>query len=80
MQLPEENIRINITLSRYNYNRLKLWSKIHGRSPAAFAAQIVAARIEANFALLNEQAADYAKWQKQTLEEIIGEDSGGEEL
>lgn len=78
MQFSEENIRINITLSRYDYHRLKLWCKIRGRTPAAFAGQLVSSAIEANFDLINAQAADYAKWQKRTLEDMIDEASGEE--
>lgn len=46
--MTEDNIRFSITLSPYDFRKLKLWAKVRGRPPAAFAAQIIAARLEAN--------------------------------
>ncbi len=69
--MPDENVRVAITLSAYDYKRLKLWAMIHGRQAATYAAQIVSARIEANFDMINRQLEDYAKSQGKTLDELI---------
>lgn len=42
--MAEDNVRFSITLSPYDFRKLKLWAKLRGRPPAAFAAQIIAAR------------------------------------
>ena len=39
--MAEDNIRFSITLSPYDFRKLKLWAKLRGRPPAAFAAQIL---------------------------------------
>jgi hypothetical protein len=69
--MPDENVRVAITLSSYDYKRLKLWALVHGRSPATYAAQIVSARIEANFDTINKLLEDYARTQGKTLDEIL---------
>jgi hypothetical protein len=56
----EENLRLNITLSRYDLERLKIWAGLHGKTPSAYASQIISARIEGNFELINAQLSDYA--------------------
>ncbi len=69
--MADENIRVAITLSNYDYKRLKLWALIHGRSPATYAAQIVSTQIEANFDTINRQLEDYAKTQGRSLDEVL---------
>lgn len=66
----EENIRVNISLSPYDYRKLKNWSTLHGKSPTAFAGQIVAARIEANLDLINKMVEDYAQTKGMSKEEL----------
>jgi len=66
----EENIRVNISLSPYDYRKLKNWSTLHGKSPTAFAGQIVAARIEANLELINRMMEDYAKTKGMSKEDL----------
>lgn len=66
----EENIRVNISLSPYDYRKLRNWSTLHGKSPTAFAGQIVAARIEANLDLINRMMEDYAKTKGISKEEL----------
>jgi hypothetical protein len=69
--MADENVRVAVTLSKYVYRRLKLWSLIHGKAPASYAAQIISARIEANFDTINRQIEDYAKSQGKTVEEVL---------
>lgn len=66
----EENIRVNISLSPYDYRKLKNWSTLHGKSPTAFAGQIVAARIEANLDLIDKMVGDYAQTKGMSKEEL----------
>lgn len=70
MELMEENIKVAITVSKYDYRRLKLWAATHGKTPSAFAGQIVAARLESNFDAINKQIADYAKSRGIAVEEL----------
>ncbi len=57
----EENVRLNIIVSRYNLQRLKYWAAISGKTPSAYASQIISARLEANFDLINRQLEDLAQ-------------------
>jgi hypothetical protein len=74
----EENLKISITISPYDYKRLKLWAGIHGKSPSAYAGQILAARLEGNFEIIEQQFANYAKSrglsQEEAEAELAGED------
>jgi hypothetical protein len=61
--MAEEKLsRMMIGLSAFDLKRLKVWARTHGRAPSNFAAQIIAARIEANLELIDQlaerQAAD----------------------
>jgi hypothetical protein len=69
--MADENVRVAITLSKYAHRRLKLWSLIHGKAPAAYAAQIVSTQLEANFDTINRQIEDYAKSQGKSVDEIL---------
>lgn len=57
------------------------WSKWHGKPKAAFAGQIVAARIEANVPVINGLLEDEAKAAGCTVEELrqrwLGEENFG---
>jgi hypothetical protein len=70
LDMAEDNVRFSITLSPYDFRKLKLWAKLRGRSPAAFAAQIIAARVEANFETINQQLAEYARYNNISVEEL----------
>ncbi len=72
-------MRMNVTLSPYDYTRLKLWGITHGKSPSAFAGQLMASCIEANFDTINRQIADYANSKGMTVEELKAEIANGEE-
>lgn len=62
--------RITIQLSEAEMRNLICWSKWHGRPKAAFAGQIVAARIEANVPIINGLLEDEAKATGCTVEEL----------
>lgn len=66
-----ENIRLNLTISPYNYRKLKIWGKMHAKSPTAFAGQIVAARIEANLELIDRLLEEMANFEGVTTEEML---------
>ena len=72
-----ENIRLNLTISAYNYQKLKIWGKMHGKSPTAFAGQIVAARIEANLELIDRLLQEMAAFEgispKELEEKLVKE-------
>lgn len=70
LDMAEDNVRFSITLSPYDFRKLKLWAKLRGRPPAAFAAQIIAARLEANFESINQQIAEYARYKNISIEEL----------
>ena len=70
LDMAEDNVRFSITLSPYDFRKLKLWAKLRGRPPAALAAQIIAARLETNFESINQQLAEYARYKNISIEEL----------
>lgn len=48
---------VKITLSDDEYRLLVLWARWHNRTPANYAGQVVAARIEANIKTIQELIA-----------------------
>lgn len=75
-----DNARLNITISDYDLRKLRNWAKCHGKTPTAYAAQIVSARIEANLDLIDRMMEDIAAYEGKTVEELEREwdDEGGE--
>ena len=70
--MPDENVRLNITLSNHVYRQLKNWAAYHGKPPTTYAGQIVSARIEANLdtiAKLIESAAEAEGISAEQLEQ-----------
>jgi hypothetical protein len=53
VNMATQNMRISITISPSDLKLLRKWGDFHGKSPAEFAAQIVASRIEANIELIH---------------------------
>jgi hypothetical protein len=72
----EDNVRLGVTISRYDLKRLKIWAMLHGRTPTAYAAQIISFQIESNFDLINRQLEDYARSRGKTVNEVVGELEG----
>lgn len=70
MAIDPNNTRLTITISKYNYKKLRNWAKIHGKQPTAFAGQIISSRLEANTGLIKEQIADMAKTEDISVEEL----------
>lgn len=70
MAIDPNNTRLTITISKYNYRKLRDWAKIHGKQPTAFAGQIISSRLEANTAIIKEQIADMAKLEGISVEEL----------
>ena len=77
--MPEGNIRVSISMSPYDYRRLKIWAALHGKTPTAYAGQVVSARIEANFEEINKQVEDYAKAKNISFDEAMLDLQGGED-
>lgn len=76
---PMENVRLNITISEYDYHKLRNWAKVHGKTPTAFAGQIVATGIESNLNLINQQVAEIARYKGKSVEELENEWAGESE-
>lgn len=66
----DENIKVMITISPYDFKMLRNWAKLHGRTPSTYAAQIISSRIESNMDLINKQVQDYAAFKGMTVEEL----------
>ena len=67
----EENIKVGLTISPYIHQRLRIWGMIHGKSPTAYAAQIISTTVEANFENINKQLEDYARARGLTVEQVL---------
>ncbi|MEM7552515.1 MAG: hypothetical protein AAF378_00160 [Cyanobacteria bacterium P01_A01_bin.84] len=70
MAIDPNNTRLTITISKYNYKKLRDWARIHGKQPTAFAGQIISSRLEANTGVIKEQIADMAKSEEISVEEL----------
>ncbi len=70
MAIDPNNTRMTITISKYNYKKIRNWAKIHGKQPAAFAGQIISSRLETNTGIIKEQVADMAAQENITVEEL----------
>ncbi|WP_157816738.1 hypothetical protein [Nostoc flagelliforme] len=58
---PEENVRVQIVISRYIYEKLQQWANAHGKSPSSFAGQIVSSRVEANLDIIDRMSNEKAE-------------------
>ena len=52
INMAVQNHRLTISISPTDLKLLQKWGAFHGKSPAEFAAQVVASRIEANIELI----------------------------
>jgi hypothetical protein len=68
---PGENIRLQVLVSPYYLKRLKYWAKLSGKTPSAYASQILSARIEANFEDINKQLQNLAELEGISVKELI---------
>lgn len=62
--------RLSITISEYDYLRLKEWAGLHGKTPTAYAGQIVTSGIEANVELVEMLKADAARREGCSVEDL----------
>lgn len=69
-RLMDANIRVNISLSPHDFERLKLWALSHGKTATGYASQIVAARIEANHQIIDQQIKSLAESKGISVEEL----------
>jgi hypothetical protein len=58
---PEENVRVQIVISRYMHEKLQQWANAHGKSPSSFAGQIVSSRVEANLDIIDRMTKEKAE-------------------
>lgn len=58
---PEENVRVQIVISRYIYEKLQQWANAHGKSPSSFAGQIVSSRVEFNLDVIDRMSNEKAE-------------------
>lgn len=65
-----DNIRLYITLSPYDFNKLREWATIRGKPPATYAGQIISARIESNLEVIEKQKADLCRYEGISVEEF----------
>lgn len=68
---PSAVYKLQITLSRHDVKWLILWSYIHGKPRASYAAQIISARVEANIPLIQSMIADAAADENMEVDEFI---------
>ena len=66
----EDNVRLYITVSKYNYRKLKEWARIHGKPPSTFAGQIVATNLESNLDTIEKQKQDLAHYEGISADEL----------
>lgn len=65
-----ENIRITISLSRYEYILLKRWATLHAKPPATFASQIIGNRVESNSELIDREYEKLGLIENKTVAEM----------
>lgn len=68
-----QNPKLTIVISPYDLKKLKLWAWTHGKSPSAYAGQILAARIGANIDYIEARLRDCAQLENISVEELIAE-------
>ncbi len=64
-------VRFTISLPDWYYRKLLLWAKLKGTNRATLTANIVQARIEANWSEIERELEAIAKYQGMTLEQLI---------
>lgn len=69
--MEDKTVRIQITLSKEVWKRLKLWGAFHGKAPTTFAAQIVSSRVEANIDTINQLVDEVANLSGIAREEVV---------
>ena len=66
----KDNVRLNITISRYDFRKLRNWAKIHGRAPTTYGGQIISSRLESNTDTINRQMQEIAAYEGISVEEL----------
>ena len=73
-------VRFSVSLPDWFERKLRLWAKLKGTNRATLTANVVQARIEANWSDIEKELEAIAKYQGKTLEELEAEWlNGGEE-
>lgn len=65
--------KFSVTIGEWDYRQLKVWAWLHNKPLAQYAAQILSARTEANFKLIEEMLAEEARFQGKTPDEVEAE-------
>ena len=56
--MANKNIKIQIVLSPYLYQKLNEWSQCHGKPPSAFASYLISQQIEQNIESIKTMLQD----------------------
>ncbi len=57
----EENVRVQIVISRYMYEKLQQWANAHGKSVSSFAGQIVSSSVESKLDVIDRMNMEKAQ-------------------
>lgn len=68
--MPEENAKLGITISVYDLRRLRYWARVHGKTPTAYAGQLISARIESDFDQIEKQLTEIALSKGLSVQEL----------
>lgn len=68
-----EMVRFGVSLPDWYHRKLILWAKLKGTNRATLTANIVQARIEANWDTIEKELEAIAKHQGKTYEELVNE-------
>ena len=71
--VKDEMARFSISLPDWYHRKLKLWAALKGTNRATLAANIVQARIEANWETVEQEIEAIAKYRGITIEELEAE-------
>lgn len=71
--LEASMVRFGISLPDWYHRKLQLWAKLKGTNRATLGANIIQARIEANWDAIQQELEAIAKYQGKTLEELEAE-------
>lgn len=69
--MPDEKIKMTVSVPVYHYKLLKLWAYFKGRGAAMMTSDIVQARVEANLAEIDLMLKSRAKDLNLSSEELI---------
>lgn len=66
-------VRFSISMPEWKERKLRLWAMLKGTNRATLAANIVQARLEANWEAIEAEIREIAAHQGKTYEELVAE-------